>query len=104
MVARPNETSPRWAISARTATTNGPTHGAAMMPTPSPEKNAPAMFVVCAPPSRSMSQSGTCISYTPNMPSERTSMRPPSTTFTHTLWSAEPKSPPVSAATTPSAV
>ncbi len=38
------------------------------------------------------------------MPSESTSMSPPRTRFTHTLWSAEPNNPPVSAATTPSAV
>src|SRR5262245_56433353 len=38
------------------------------------------------------------------MPSESTSMSPPSTATTHVFWSAEPKRLPVSAATTPSAV
>ncbi len=38
------------------------------------------------------------------MLNDSTSMSPPSTTLTQTLCSAEPNNPPVSAATTPSAV
>ncbi len=62
MVCTPNSTLCFCATIASTATTNGPTHGAAITPTPSPDRNAPAKLVACAPPSLSMTQWGGCIS------------------------------------------
>src|SRR5574342_472939 len=56
----PNQGSPLAPTSASSATTGGPTHGAAITPTTSPERKMPSTLVVFVPPTRSSIQGGGC--------------------------------------------
>src|SRR5512144_129715 len=62
MDAKPKPASPRCARIASSATTNGPTHGAATMPTNRPDTNSPASDEVFAPPATLSTHVGGCIS------------------------------------------
>src|SRR4029077_14929836 len=55
---KPNHGSPLAPPTASSATTGGPTHGAANTPPTRPEKNTPAALVVPLPPSFSSSHGG----------------------------------------------
>src|SRR5512134_378831 len=58
----PNHGSPLAPTSASSATTGGPTQGAAITPTTNPERKIPIALVVPAPPTFSSIQDGGCSS------------------------------------------
>ena len=87
------------ATSANSATTNGPMHGAATMPTNSPMVSAPA--APARPPERLAMNCGTRNSHAPNIDVAITTIRPAMPTCTAMLCSHAPNNLPLSAAATP---
>src|SRR5438552_14856394 len=89
------------ATSVKSATTTGPTHGAATIPTNSPITPAPAN--PARPPLRLAMNCGTVISHAPNIDDARTSINTANPISTAGFCSHDPNIFPLSAATTPSA-
>ena len=87
------------ATSANSATTNGPMHGAATMPTNSPMVSAPA--TPARPPERLAMNCGTRNSHAPNIDVAITTIKPAMPTCTAMLCSHAPNNLPLSAAATP---
>ena len=102
--ANPNQGSAFAATIASSATTGGPTHGAATTPTRRPEKNTPAAVVAFTAPARSRIAAGSWISYSPNIESDIAASRRPMPTGTSGFCRKPPNSPPVNATITPSAL
>src|SRR5580765_6288760 len=98
----PNHGSPLAPTIASSATTGGPTHGAANTPTRSPDTNVPRMPLVVLPPSRFSNADGIWISYSPNIDNDSAMNRSPMPTCTAGFASTPPNRPPVKAATRPS--
>src|SRR6266542_552711 len=88
------------ATSVKSATTTGPTHGAATMPTNSPITAAPA--TPARPPERLAMNCGTVISHAPNIDDASTSINTANPISTAGFCSHDPNILPLSAATTPS--
>ena len=89
------------ATSVKSATTTGPTHGAATMPTKRPIVSAPA--TPARPAERLAMNCGTRNSHAPNIDDARTSIRTAKPISTAGDCSHEPNIRPLSAAKTPSA-